>query len=174
MSDERVNPDDLRDELPEDLDVSAFVGPYQFPDNSRRRIPAVLYLIVAAASFGLWLWWGRDDSMESSGLVNDGMLFVAIFLTLFAVYVLGSSWRMTVSETDALVHASRACGFAIGHASAQQVWRGVRSRPTWRVLCYSAEDPPLRRALVLIDAIDSRVVESLVEDNPESAPSGGQ
>ena len=174
MSDDRVNPDDLRDELPEDLDVSAFVGPYQFPDNSRRRIPAVLYLIVAAASFGLWLWSGRDDTMESSGLVNDGMLFVAIFLTLFAIYVLGSSWRMTVSETDALVHASRACGFAIGHASAQQVWRGLRSRPTWRVLCYSSEEPPFRRALVLIDAIDARVVESLVEDNPESASADGQ
>jgi hypothetical protein len=34
-------------------------------------------------------------------------------------------------------------------------------------LCYSAEDPPLRRALVLIDAVDARVVEQLVEDNPE-------
>lgn len=174
MSDARENSDELRDELPEDLDVSAFVGPYQFPDNSRRRIPAILYLIVAAVSFGLWLWSGRDDSAESTGLVNDGMLFVAVFLALFAVYVLGSSWRMTVSETDALVHASRACGFAIGHASAQQVWRGVRSRPTWRVLCYSAEEPPLRRALVLIDAIDARVVESLVEDNPESVPADGQ
>jgi hypothetical protein len=169
-----MDPDDLRDELPEDLDVSAFVGPYQFPDNSRRRIPAVLYLIVAAGSFALWLWFGRDDSMESSGLVNDGMLYVAIVLALFAAYVLGSSWRMTVSETDALVHASRACGFAIGHASAQQVWRGWRSRPTWRVLCYSAEDPPLRRALVLIDAIDARVVERLIEDNPEASPTPGE
>jgi len=174
VSDGRTNPDELRDELPEDLDVSAFVGPYQFPDNSRRRIPAVLYLIVAVGSFALWLWFGRDDSMESSGLVNDGMLYVAIVLALFAVYVLGSSWRMTVSETDALVHASRACGFAIGHASAQQVWRGWRSRPTWRVLCYSAEDPPLRRALVLIDAIDARVVERLIEDNPEASPTPGE
>lgn len=174
MTDGRIEPDDLRDELPEDLDVSAFVGPYQFPDNSRRRIPAVLYLIVAASSFGAWLWFGRDDSMDSSGLVNDGMLYVAVFLALFALYVIGSSWRMTVSETDALVHASRACGFAIGHASAQQVWRGWRSRPTWRVLCYSAEDPPLRRALVLIDAIDAQVVERLVEDNPEASPEPGE
>ena len=167
MSGEQVNPDDLRDELPEDLDVSAFVGPYQFPDNSRRRIPALLYLIVAAISFGLWLFVARDESIDSSGLVNDGMLYVAIGLAAFALYVFGSSWKMTVSETDALVYASRACGFAIGHASAQQVWRGLRSRPTWRVLCYSAEDPPLRRALVLIDAVDARVVEQLVEDNPE-------
>ncbi len=31
--------DDLRDELPADLDPSAFVGAYQFPDNNRRRWP---------------------------------------------------------------------------------------------------------------------------------------
>jgi hypothetical protein len=167
MSDGHTNPDELRDELPEDLDVSVFVGPYQFPDNSRRRIPAILYLVVAVASFALWLWIGRDDSIESSGLVNDGMLYVSIGLLVFAVYVLGSSWKMSVSETDALVHASKACGFAVGHASAQQVWRGWRSRPTWRVLCYSSEEPPLRRALVLIDAVDARVVEQLIEDNPE-------
>src|SRR5262249_36316906 len=30
---------EIRDELPEDLDASEWVGPYQFPDNSRRRIP---------------------------------------------------------------------------------------------------------------------------------------
>jgi len=167
MSEEHVTSDDLRDELPEDLDVSAFVGPYQFPDNSRRRIPAILYLTVACASFALWLLFGRNDSIESSGLVNDGMLYVSIGLAIFSLYVFGSSWKMTVSETDALVHASAACGFAVGHASAQQVWRGWRSRPTWRVLCYSAEDPPLRRALVLIDAVDARVVELLIEDNPE-------
>ncbi len=35
---------EIRDQLPSDLDISAFVGPYQFPDNSRRRIPGYLYL----------------------------------------------------------------------------------------------------------------------------------
>ncbi len=33
-----------RDELPDELDVSSFVGPYQFPDNSRRRIPGFIYV----------------------------------------------------------------------------------------------------------------------------------
>jgi len=66
------------------------------------------------------------------------------------------------------VHATRAVGFAVGHASAQQVWRGFRSRPTWRVMCYSMQEPPLQRGLVLIDAVDARVVECLVESNPES------
>ena len=79
-----------------------------------------------------------------------------------------SGWRMHVDETDALVAAQQAVGFAVGHASAQQVWRGVRSRPTWRVLCYSSEDPPTQRGLVLVDAVDGQVVEHLVEANPEA------
>jgi hypothetical protein len=74
---------------------------------------------------------------------------------------------MHVDETEALVAAQEALGFPVGHASAQQVWRGLRSRPTWRVLCYSADDPPSERGLVLVDAIDGRVVEHLREKNPE-------
>jgi hypothetical protein len=35
------------------------------------------------------------------------------------------------------------------------------------VLCYSAEDPPTERGLVLVDAIDGRIVEHLRELNPE-------
>ena len=74
---------------------------------------------------------------------------------------------MNLRETDALVAATRAMGFPVGHASAQLAWRGLRSRPTWRILCYSAESPPRRRGFVLIDAIDGHVVQQLIEDNPE-------
>jgi hypothetical protein len=74
---------------------------------------------------------------------------------------------MTIDEKQALVEAQQAIGFPVGHASAQQVWHGVRSRPTWRVLCYSAEEPPRRRGLVLVDAVDGRVIQHLAEDNPE-------
>lgn len=159
-----VNSNEIRDQLPSDLDVSAFVGPYQFPDNSRRRIPGYLYLGIAGLSLLLWL-----ISDQSSGLVNDGFLVFAIALAAFAVFVLTSSWKMTVNERDALVHASRAVEFAVGHASAQQVWRGVRSRPTWRVFCYSAQEPPTHRGLVLVDAVDGEIVECLVEINPDNA-----
>ena len=154
--------DEIRDELPADLDVTGFVGPYQFPDNSRRRIPAYIYLGVAAVAVALWVVYRESDT----ALVNDGFVWAAVLLGTFAVYGLGSSWRMKVDERDALVRATQAVGFAVGHASAQQVWRGLRSRPTWRVFCYSAQEPPLQRGLVLIDAIDGRVVERLVEDNP--------
>ena len=158
-----VNSNEIRDQLPSDLDVSAFVGPYQFPDNSRRRIPGYLYLGISALSLLLWL-----ISDQSSGLVNYGFLVFGISLAAFAGYVLSSSWKMTVNERDALVHASRAVDFAVGHASAQQVWRGIRSRPTWRVFCYSAQEPPTHRGLVLVDAVNSNIVECLVELNPDN------
>jgi len=159
-----VNSNEIRDQLPSALDVSAFVGPYQFPDNSRRRIPGYLYLGISALSLLLWL-----ISDQSSGLVNYGFLVFGISLAAFAGYVLSSSWKMTVNERDALVHASRAVDFAVGHASAQQVWRGIRSRPTWRVFCYSAQEPPTHRGLVLVDAVNGDIVECLVELNPDNA-----
>ena len=74
---------------------------------------------------------------------------------------------MQIDEKEALVEAQQAIGFPVGHASAQQVWHGIRSRPTWRVLCYSTEEPPEQRGLVLVDAVDGRVIQHLVEDNPE-------
>jgi hypothetical protein len=154
--------EDHRDELPEDLDASEYVGPRRFPDNSRRRIPGVIYLVVAAGCVVVWLL-GRD----SSPIVNSGWLWAAVLLAAVGVFSITSGWRMHVDEREALVAAQRVVGFPVGHASAQQVWRGLRSRPTWRVLCYSTEDPPQRRGLVLVDAVDGHVVEHLVEDNPE-------
>jgi hypothetical protein len=123
----------------------------------------VLYLVIAAACVLAW-WLTRD---ADTALVNDGFLFAAVLLAVFALYGLSASWRMSVDERDALVRATQAVGFAVGHASAQQVWRGFRSRPTWRVFCYSAQEPPQQRGLVLVDAIDGRIVECLVEDNPD-------
>lgn len=153
---------EIRDELPEDLVSVGYVGVYRFPDNSRRRIPAVIYLALAAVCLGVWV-----TARDTAALVNDGMLWVALGLTVCGVFALSSGWRMHVDERDALVAAQQAVGFAVGHASAQQVWHGLRSRPTWRVLCYSAEEPPHRRGLVLVDAVNGTVIEQLVEDNPE-------
>jgi hypothetical protein len=163
MSGDSKNPDEIRDTLPDDLDITGFVGPYQFPDNSRRRIPAVMYLVIAALLVIAWLVARGSDT----ALVNDGFVYAATLFAAFAIYGLSASWRMKVDERDALMRATQAVGFAVGHASAQQVWRGVRSRPTWRVFCYSSEEPPLQRGLVLVDAVDGRIVERLVEDNPD-------
>jgi len=153
--------DEIRDELPDDLNPAGFVGAYMFPDNSRRRWPGAIYLIAAAFCLLIRL------SFPDSALVNEGWTAAAAILAVAGVISITSGWRMNVDEKEALVKAQQAVGFAVGHASAQQVWRGFRSRPTWRVLCYSAEEPPKDRGLVLVDAIDGSIVEQLVEPNPD-------
>ena len=156
--------DTVRDELPDDLNAVGYVGPYKFPDNSRRRIPGSMYLAIAA--FCLVLWIVRQD--QQPVFVNRGMVLAACLLGAIGLFSISSGWRMKVDEKEALLVATRSVGFPVGHASAQQVWRGLRARPTWRVLCYSAEEPPRRRGFVLVDAVDGRMIEQLTEDNPES------
>ena len=150
------------DELPEDLDAAGYVGPYVFPDNNRRRIPGYLYLITAAACIAAWVIAG-DDAV----LVNTGFLVVGVVLAAVGAYHLLAGFDLDVDERDALVNASRAVGFPVGHASAQMGWRGLRSRPTWRILLYSAEEPPEQRGFVLVDGVDGAIVSQLVEANPE-------
>ena len=167
MADDSRRPTDLDhpvegDELPADLDVTAHAGRYSFPDVSRRRIPGVLYLAVGSAFLALWIVGGSDGV-----LVNRGLLIGAAGFALLGAYHLAAGWHLAVDDTDALVSASRQVGFPVGHASAQLGWRGLRSRPTWRILLYSAEDPPKRRGLVLVDGIDGGIVGHYVEDNPE-------
>lgn len=151
------------DALPDDLDVSGYVGPYTFPDNNRRRIPGLLYLLIAACCVAAWFLTRDADPV----LVNDGYLWAALALIAAGGYCFASGFDLVVDEQDALVIATRQVAFPVGHASAQMGWRGVRSRPTWRILCYSAEEPPTRRALVLVDGVDGEVVDWFAEDNPE-------
>ena len=153
---------EIRDQLPTDLNASEFVGVYKFPDNSRRRIPGYIYLGLGVAIIVLVVVVGSDGPF-----INSGVLAGVVVLSLFGLLCLTSGWRMTIDEQDALAAVGEAVGFAVGHASAQQVWRGFRSRPTWRVLCYSNEDPPTRRGLVLVDAINGKVVEHLTQENLE-------
>ncbi|MBV9953104.1 MAG: hypothetical protein JO291_14220 [Acidimicrobiia bacterium] len=153
----------VTDALPEDLDVRAYVGPYLFPNNNRRRVPGYLYFGVAAACVVAWLVTRGNDPV----LVNDGFVWAAVGLVLVGVYHLLSGFDLDVDEQDALVIATKTVGFPVGHASAQMGWRGLRSRPTWRILLYSAENPPLRRGLVLVDGVDGEVVDWFAEDNPE-------
>ncbi|HEX6568466.1 MAG TPA: hypothetical protein VF015_04850 [Acidimicrobiales bacterium] len=153
--------EDVVDELPEDLDAAGFVGPYLFPNNNRRRVPGYLYLATAVVCAAVWAL------VDDSPYVNGGFLFAAVLLAIVGAYQIVSGWNLDVDEQDALVAASRAVGFPVGHASAQMGWRGLLSRPTWRILLYSAENPPARRGLVLVDGVDGEIVQHFVEDNPE-------
>jgi hypothetical protein len=144
------------DTLPEDLDVTAYVGPYTFPDIKRRRIAGTIYLVLGALS----LWAGIAFG-------NAGFLIAAGLLGVTAVYHFLAGWPLRIDQTKALAVASRAVGFPVGHASAQLAWRGLLSRPTWRILLYSADEPPSIRGLVQLDAVDGRVLGEYTEDNPE-------
>jgi hypothetical protein len=151
------------DELPEDLSATERdLEDYIFPNNNRRRIPGYLYLVCAAVFIGFYLLFG-DDGV----LVNEGYLWAAAIAVVVGIYSIVAGWDLNIDERDALVVAAVEVGQPIGAASAQLSWRGLLSRPVWRILCYSAEDPPLTRALVIVDGVDGHVVEQIIEDNPE-------
>ncbi len=145
-----------RDELPEDLDVTAFAGPYVFPDIKRRRLAGTIYIVIAA--FALW-----------AGLASAkaGLLFGAALLGAIAGYHFLAGWPLRIDQTEALAVASRTVGCPVGHASAQLAWRGLRSRPTWRILVYSADEPPSIRGLVELDGVSGDVLGEYTERNPE-------
>ncbi len=153
---------EVRDRLPADLDAAGYVGPYLFPNNSRRRIAGALYLLIGAAAIVILLVAGSD-----AVLVNGGFAVGGVALILFGLYCIQAGWDLAVDENDALVAATREVGFPVGHASAQLAWRGLRSRPTWRILLYSNQAPPDRRGLVLVDGVDGEIMGCFVEDNPE-------
>lgn len=155
--------DEIRDVLPADLNAEEFAGAYDFPDNSRRRIPGYLYLALAAACVVAWALRHSHHPV----LVNSGFLLAAGILGGLALLCLTSGWKLGLDEKEALAKATDAVGWPIGHASAQMAWRGLRSRPIWRILAYSVEEPPRRRAFVVIDAVDGRAIEHFTEDNPE-------
>ncbi|MEI7887165.1 MAG: hypothetical protein WCJ04_07215, partial [Actinomycetes bacterium] len=153
---------EIVDVLPEDLDLSGFVGPQAFPNNNRRRIPAGLYLIFGTGAVVLFAVKG-----DSSALVNLGTLWAGVGLVAFGAYGMIAGWTLKVDESDALVSASTKVGFPVGHAAAQMAWRGWFSRPTWRILAYSNENPPTKRGIVLVDGVNGEVLEGFSEENPE-------
>lgn len=155
--------EDIRDALPEDLDAAGYVGPYLFPNNNRRRVPGIMYLVIAVVLVAIWF----ATRGSSPILVNVGFLWAALALAIVGIYSIVVGWNLDVDERDALVLAVAEVGFPVGHASAQLGWRGWLSRPTWRILLYSAEDPPTKRGLLLVDGVDGAIVDGFVEDNPE-------
>ena len=53
------------------------------------------------------------------------------------------------------------------HVPAQMGWRGVLSRPSWRILTgLRPTEPAAARGLVLVDGVDGEVVDWFAEDIP--------
>ncbi|MCC6225720.1 MAG: hypothetical protein IT195_04875 [Microthrixaceae bacterium] len=159
-TDDIPSDDEVVDALPEDLDATAAV-PVTFPNNSRRRIPAVLYLLMGGAAIAV------SVVAEGTASANAGLAVGGGILCLFALYGLAAGRALRIDECEALVVAATKLGYPVGHASAQMSWRGLLSRPVWRLLIYSSEDQPLRRAMVVVDGVTGEVVEWFSEDNPE-------
>lgn len=141
---------DLADAIAIEAELdSNLVGPYLFPEPTRRRTAGWVFVVSAVITM----------------LVIDGGWLPAIGLIALAVWNFASAWPLTVDESRALSIAGAAVDFPVGHASAAVTFRGVRSRPRWSVVLYSAEEPPAQRALVVVDAVSGEVAETpYVED----------
>lgn len=142
------------EQVPDELNAD-IVGDYVFPDPKNRAIAGKLYLIGAAiliaAGFGL----GR------------GLWVVAAALVALAAYHFATAWDLETTDLQALSAAAAAVDFPVGHASAAIRFQGPRARPVWNVIMYDAEEPPAVRALVVLDATDTKVIgEPYVEAVP--------
>ncbi|MDH5372199.1 MAG: hypothetical protein OEX97_04580 [Acidimicrobiia bacterium] len=127
--------------IPDDLD-SGVLGPYEFPSPARRRLSAWVYLVGGAVA-----------AAGAIGGLPTGMWLVAGMFVVLAGWHFITAWSLVVSDSEALERAARAVSFPVGHSSGAVRFEGWRSRPIWNVLLYSADDPPSRRGLVLIDAV---------------------
>jgi hypothetical protein len=134
--------------IEEELD-SNVVGPYRFPSPMRRRISGWIFVVAAVIAM----------------VVIDGGWLPAIGLFALGAWNFASAWPLAIDEHRALSLAGAAVDFPVGHASAAVTFRGLRSRPQWSVVLYSAEEPPDQRALVVVDAVSGEVAdEPYVED----------
>ena len=153
----RRTADEYRDELPADLDVTGVRRSVPVPDDAaaahpgddvprpRRAVPARLRCVGERRSARR-----RDRPRADRGVP----LRVA-------------RGRSNSTRPKRCSIASRTVGFAVGHSSAQLAWHGLRARPVWRILLYSADEPPTMRGLVQIDAVDGTVMGEYTEPNPE-------
>ena len=151
------------DTLPEDLNTSAANLEYTIPNNSRRRLSGAVYVFCGIVFAAVWI------VVRGSGspFVNAGFLACGIALLALGAHHIWTGLDLRIDDKEALVRASNIVGFSVGHASAQLGWRGWLSKPTWKVLLYSDEPQPAKRALVRLDGISGSLVDMLEEDNPE-------
>ena len=87
IEDDPKEPTPDGDALPEDLDVTNFVGPTVFPDNGKRRITGTIHLVIAAGCLAQYAQSG-----------NDGLLAVGIILALIGGYHFLAGWKTAINE----------------------------------------------------------------------------
>lgn len=140
---------DLADALAieEELDSNIIESDYLFPDPRRRRTPAVIYAVLTVVV----------------AVVIDPV--VALIPAGLAIWHALAAWPLKMQPEAALGQAAQAVPFSVGHASAALGFVGLRARPQWSVVLYSAAEPPDQRALVVVNALTGEVVgEPFVEE----------
>ena len=146
-----------QEQIPEDLD-STRVGPYRFPDPRRRRTAAVAYVVLAV------LVAVAVPNSPHVEVVEVRWVAVAFSVALAGWHWL-AAWPRKVEPEEALAKAAIDAPFPIGHASAALTFHGWRSRPRWHVVVYDSGEPPVQRALIVLDAVTGeRIGEPYVED----------
>jgi len=76
MAERKIMTEEIRDQLPDDLNAVDHIGAYDFPDNSRRRIPGVIYSALALLCVVVWFVADNQDS----ALINKGICLPPSFL----------------------------------------------------------------------------------------------
>lgn len=144
-----------REGVPDDLNVEE-VGTHDLPDPSLRRVAGWIYVALAVG-----LAW--------MALKYEPRWWVAMTIVLgMSFWHFASAWPLEIRQESALREAAQRVPFAIGHASAAVTFHGFRARPRWHVVLYSAEEPPSRRGLVVLDAITGHQIgDTYVEELSE-------
>lgn len=142
-----------KDELPGDLDVTKYVGPYQFPSPKRRRTASYSIGVISILSILM--------GIRSS---NSALIFAGIFGLMIASIFFFFAWNLNVSDIDALTMAGTHAPFSVGHASAQLSFTGWFSKPTWRVVVFSSDEPPSQRGLVEINAVSKDIISTYFDE----------
>ena len=135
--------------VPDDLD-SGRPGQYRFPSPVRRVIGARIY--VAAGFLAV---------LGALANLGTGLWVMALGLAAMSYVHYRTAWSPGIRQEQALHMAAILSPFPVGHASAALGFVGLRSRPVWNLVLYSAEDPPRSRALVRLDAVSGRQMDEV-------------
>lgn len=154
--------DTYKDQLPDDLDTTKNVGPYQFPSPRKRRSAASFIVGIGIITCGLGIM------SANTSLIVAGIISVLIGTLFFAL-----AWELNAKDIDALTLAAAQAPFSVGHASAQLCFTGFASKPTWRVVVFSSDEPPTQRGLVEISAITKEIKSTFFDmEEPETRVKG--
>lgn len=98
--------------------------------------------------------------------IDLSLLWITAVLPLAAIALihLVASWRMPITDMQAIELASNEASFTMGHGSATLGYRGVLAKPVWQVLVFSDTPSPDREALVTVDAMTGKVTGHFEQD----------